>query len=56
MLSVETFVFSEDDVFSYNVVERLGMSPPAGPTVRFPLDAASYLRVVRGFAGDVDVA
>jgi len=57
VLSVDTFVFSVDDVFSYKVVDRLGISPPAGPTVRFPLLAASYLlAAVRGFAGDVEVA
>ena len=54
MLSVETLVFSVDDVFSYKVVERRGISPPAGPTVRFPVDAESYfVAVERGFTGDV---
>lgn len=48
-----TFVFSVDEVFSYNVVDRRGIIPPPllGPTVRLPL-AGSYLDVVvRGLAG-----
>lgn len=55
VLSVETFVFSVDGVFSYKVVERRGISPPAGPTVRFPLAVPSYFVVnaVRGLTGDV---
>ena len=32
------------------------MSPPLGPTVRFPLLLESYLMVVLGLAGLVDVA
>lgn len=53
MLSVDEFVFSVDDVFSYNVVERRGMRP----AVRVPLDVASNLVIAaRGFAGDVDDA
>jgi hypothetical protein len=54
VLSV-ALVFSVDGVFSYNVVERRGISPPAGPTVRFPLAVPSYFVVnaVRGLTGDV---
>lgn len=53
--SVVEFVFSVDDVFSYSVVDRLGMKPALGPTVREPL-LGSYLvlvllLVVRAFAG-----
>lgn len=55
------FVFSVDDVFSYSVVDRLGIRPALGPTVREPL-LGSYLvlvllLVVRAFAGlEIDAA
>lgn len=50
MFSFDVFVFSEDDVFSYNVVDRRGMRP----TVLFMLDAPSnFPIVVRDLAGDV---
>jgi hypothetical protein len=49
VLSVDAFVFSVDDVFSYRVVDLLGMSP----AVLFTLDVVSNLfAVVRGFAGE----
>lgn len=49
MLSVDAFVFSFDDVFSYKVVDLRGISP----AVRLPLEAVSNLLIaVRGFAGD----
>lgn len=53
--SAVEFVFSVDDVFSYSVVDRLGIRPALGPTVRAPL-LGSYLvlvllLVVRAFAG-----
>lgn len=49
MLSVDAFVFSVDEVFSYNVVDLRGMRP----TVRLPLGAESNLLATdRGFAGD----
>lgn len=53
--SVVAFVFSVEDVFSYNVVDLLGIMPPAlGPTVRLPLLGSNLpvaVLVVRGFAG-----
>lgn len=53
VLSVDEFVFSVDEVFSYSVVDRRGMRP----TVRVPLDVASNLVIAaRGLAGDVDDA
>lgn len=55
VLSAGAFVFSVEDVFSYSVVDRLGIMPPAlGPTVRFPLLGSNLpvvVLVVRGFAG-----
>lgn len=45
----KTFVFSVEEVFSYNVVDRRG-TIPLGPTVRLPL-VGSNLVVVLGFAG-----
>lgn len=55
VLSVVAFVFSVEDVFSYSVVDRLGIMPPAlGPTVRLPLLGSNLpvvVLVVRGFAG-----
>lgn len=53
VLSVDAFVFSVDEVFSYKVVDLRGISP----AVRLPLVALSNLLiVVRGFAGDVNNA
>lgn len=52
--SVVEFVFSVDEVFSYSVVDRRGISPALGPTVRDPLLGSNLLLVVlvvRGFAG-----
>lgn len=59
--SVVAFVFSVEDVFSYSVVDRLGIMPPAlGPTVRLPLlgsNLPAAVLVVRGFAGlEIDAA
>lgn len=54
MESVVAFVFSVEDVFSYSVVDRLGIMPALGPTVRFPLLGSNFpvvVLVVRGFAG-----
>lgn len=49
MLSVDAFVFSVEDVFSYRVVDRRGMRP----AVLFTLEVVSNLfAVVRGFAGE----
>lgn len=52
--SVVAFVFSVEDVFSYSVVDRLGIRPALGPTVRLPLLGSNFpvvVLVVRGFAG-----
>lgn len=52
--SVVAFVFSVEDVFSYRVVDRLGIRPALGPTVRLPLLGSNFpviVLVVRGFAG-----
>lgn len=52
VLSVDAFVFSFDDVFSYKVVDLRGISP----AVLFPLEAVSNLLIaVRGFAGDEEL-
>lgn len=44
-----------DDVFSYSVVDRLGIRPALGPIVRGPLLGSYFvpvlLLVVRAFAG-----
>lgn len=53
----KTLVFSDDNVFSYNRVERRCIIPPPllGPTVWLPL-AGSNLEVVLAFAGlDVSI-
>lgn len=53
VLSVDAFVFSFDDVFSYKVVDLRGIRP----AVRFTLDVVSnLLTAARGFAGDDDEA
>lgn len=52
--SVVEFVFSVDEVFSYSVVDRRGIRPALGPTVREPLLGSNLplvVLVVRGFAG-----
>lgn len=43
-------VFSVDDVFSYNVVDLLGIIP-LGPTVRLPFVGSYFAVLLRGFAG-----
>lgn len=45
----KTLVFSVEDVFSYKVVDRLGIIA-LGPTVRLPF-VGSYFVAVLGFAG-----
>ena len=45
-----TLVFSVDDVFSYNVVDRRGIIP-LGPTVLFPLAGSNLVVLLLGFAG-----
>lgn len=47
-----TFVFSVDEVFSYRVVDRRGIIPLDGPTVRFPFDGSNFeVALLLGFTG-----
>lgn len=47
-----TLVFSVEDVFSYKVVDRRGIIPLLGPTVRFPFDGSNFeVALLLGFTG-----
>jgi hypothetical protein len=49
--SVGALVFSVDAVFSYSVVDRLGIIPPICPTVRALVLLSNLDAVVLGLAG-----
>lgn len=47
-----TLVFSVEDVFSYKVVDRRGIMPLDGPTVRLPFDGSNLdVALLLGFTG-----